>query len=281
MQIRRMDVGDIPAGIRLCRLSGWNQEEADWRTFLESREGGGWLAERDGVTRGTVAFLRYGAHFSWIAMMLVHPGARRTGVGTQLMETVCDALKDDECVRLDATPLGEPLYRRFGFAGEYELVRATARGPAQRPVKLREDVVPIQPGDLEEIFARDREVFGADRGALLASFYQRAPGLAWTARSGGSLQGYCFGRPGYLYQEVGPVVAEDTGMARALVDRCLAGLAGAAVAVDVPRAATAWVAALQSAGFNIERPFLRMRRGENQWPGLPQNQFAIAGPEFG
>jgi hypothetical protein len=31
----------------------------------------------------------------------------------------------------------------------------------------------------------------------------------------------------------------------------------------------------------VERPFLRMRRGEHDSPGLPVQQFAIAGPEFG
>jgi hypothetical protein len=38
---------------------------------------------------------------------------------------------------------------------------------------------------------------------------------------------------------------------------------------------------LESTGFRIERRFLRMRRGENVSPGIPERQFAIAGPEFG
>ena len=40
MQTRPMLETDIEAGLRLCRASGWNQLEADWRTFLESRPGG-------------------------------------------------------------------------------------------------------------------------------------------------------------------------------------------------------------------------------------------------
>jgi GNAT superfamily N-acetyltransferase len=276
-----MNVSDIPAGLRLCRLSRWNQLEEDWRAFLASPYGGGRIAERDGSAAGTVAWLRYGDSFSWLSMMLVDPEVRRSGVGTRLMEAALEALADEACVLLDATPLGEPLYRRFGFAGEYELVRAKISVTPGRFQAGLESVSPMEAGNLEEVCTRDREVFGADRSALLASFQRRAPDLAWVARQGQTLAGYCFGRPGYLYRQIGPVVAEAEGPARDLVARCLAGQPGGAIAVDLPRSAADWVAWLSSVGFTIERPFLRMRRGGRQCPGLAANQFAIAGPEFG
>ena len=31
-----MSLEDIPDGLRLCRASGWNQVEEDWRVFLTS-----------------------------------------------------------------------------------------------------------------------------------------------------------------------------------------------------------------------------------------------------
>jgi predicted N-acetyltransferase YhbS len=276
-----MNATDIPAGLRLCRLSRWNQLEEDWRAFLASPEGGGRIAEQDGKAAGTVAYLRYGDCFSWLSMMLVDPEARRSGLGTRLMEAALDALAAESCVMLDATPLGEPLYRRFGFGGEYELVRAKIGVPTAGVAPDAENASPMLPDDLDAVFARDREVFGADRRALLASFYRRAPDLAWVARRDGELAGYCFGRPGYLYRQIGPVVAESEDAARDLVGRCLASHPGDTVAVDAPRSAAGWLGWLSSAGFTIERPFLRMRRGGRQCPGLTASQFAIAGPEFG
>jgi predicted N-acetyltransferase YhbS len=276
-----MTVSDIPAGLRLCRLSHWNQLEEDWRAFLASPNGGGRIAGREGKAAGTVAYLRYGQCFSWLSMMLVAPEVRRSGIGTRLMEAALDALAAETCVMLDATPLGEPLYRRFGFTGELELVRAKISMAPGRPGPGPENVSPMAAGDLEEVFARDREVFGADRSALLASFYRRAPGLAWVARERGAVAGYCFGRPGYLYSQIGPVVAGSETAARNLLGYCLAGHPGGTVAVDVPRSSAGWLEWLCSAGFTVERPFLRMRRGGRQCPGLAANQFAIAGPEFG
>jgi GNAT superfamily N-acetyltransferase len=276
---------DIAAGLRLCRLSQWNQVEDDWRCFLESA-GGGRLAEKDSEVVGTVAFLRYDPCFSWLSMMLVDPRARRAGIGSRLLEAALDALAEESCVRLDATPAGEPLYRRRGFVPEYELTRTKVTVAAERFCRS-ERVCPTGPGDLSEVFAKDREVFGADRGALLASFYARAPELAWAARTGGktagatSLLGYCFGRPGYRYGQLGPIVAESASVATDLVSHCLSGQDGRTLVVDAPRLAPDFAQWLKSAGFEMERPFLRMRRGENRCPGIPDRQFGIAGPEFG
>jgi GNAT superfamily N-acetyltransferase len=281
LTIRPMHIGDISAGLRLCRLSCWNQLEEDWLGFLGSPVGGGWLAEREGTAVGTVTFLRYGRCFSWLSMMLVDPDARRAGIATCLLDAALGTLAGETCVCLDATPLGEPLYRRFGFSGEYELVRAKVAVPSGRFSPLAENARPMGTGDLAEVFTRDREVFGADRSVLLASFYHRAPDLAWTMHRGGTLLGYCFGRPGYLYRQLGPVVAEDADVARDIVSRCLAGQPGEELAVDVPRSARRWIAWLESVGFLVERPFLRMGRGRKQCPELAAQQFAIAGPEFG
>jgi len=275
-----MTLEDIGAGLRLCRASQWNQVEDDWRCFLELEGGGGRIAEKNGAVAGTVTYLRYCRAFSWVAMMLVDPAARRGGIGSQLLAAALDALAEEPCVRLDATPAGEPLYRRFGFVPEYELSRAKTtveherfRGAWHTAARRMESE------DFDEVLTRDREIFGADRSALLLSFHGRAPELAWTAWDGALLTGYCFGRPGYRYHQLGPIVAESSDAARALVAGCLATQDGRSIAVDVPRRPE-WVEWLVSAGFEIERPFLRMRRGENRDIGLPGRQFAIAGPDF-
>lgn len=245
----------------------------DWRCFLDSPAGSGWAAEIDGIVVGTVAVIRYRPGFAWLSMMLVDPAYRRRGVGAQLLAAALDGLADEPCIRLDATSAGEPLYRRFGFVAEYPLTRAA--GVSAAPA-APQGVRPIAPADLAGVPARDREVFGSDRSALLRSFYERAPQLAAIAADGS----YCFGRPGHLYSQIGPVVAESADAAQRLVAHCLARHSGA-VAIDVPHHSPEWIAWLERAGFVMERPFLRMRRGENASPDEPARQFAIAGPEFG
>ena len=55
--IRAMTSSDIPAGLRLCRASKWNQLEEDWRAFLEFPGSGAILAEGAG-TDATIVFGR-------------------------------------------------------------------------------------------------------------------------------------------------------------------------------------------------------------------------------
>src|ERR1700741_4825060 len=104
---REMTAQDIPAGLALCRASGWNQVERDWRRFLETQPGGALVAGRDARVIGTVATVRYGRRVAWVAMVLVDPSERSRGVGRALLTRGLSLLDDVETVRLDATTAGE------------------------------------------------------------------------------------------------------------------------------------------------------------------------------
>jgi GNAT superfamily N-acetyltransferase len=276
---RKMTTQDIAGGLRLCRASGWNQLEEDWRMFVDSPGSGALLVERDGSVLGTAAYLRYNA-LAWVAMMLVDPGERRAGLGAQLLAAALAALRDAPCVGLDATPLGEPLYRRFGFVADYSLARTKAIVDCDRFGGVAGCARPIQKKDLPAVCWRDQEVFGADRGRLLSSLFARAPEYAWMIDDKSGVKGYTFGRPGHLYSQLGPVVAADAGTAREMVTCCLSKLGGRAFAIDVPLLDGEWLEFLKSVGFVEERRFARMFLEGHRHPGIPARQYAICGPEF-
>ena len=278
--IRTMTTSDIAAGLRLCRASGWNQLEHDWRVFLEWEPTACLVEEREGRVVGTVAGLRYGHCFSWLSMLLVDPSERGAGIGTRLFQEGLNMLGED-CVRLDATPLGRPIYARSGFVEEYPVTRVWAKVDASEFAEAPIYVRPMREEDLEPVFSYDRAVFGADRTRLLIALFQLAPAYAWVAGKSGNVQGYCFGRPGFLYEQLGPVVAQDQEIAANLVSACLKSQAGKTVVLDVPHFHPAWLSWLEGHGFLPARSFVRMRRGENSCPGAPDRMFAIAGPEFG
>src|SRR5512141_2083245 len=80
LAIRRMEAADIPAGIRLCRISGWNQQERDWSRFLTLEPDGCFVACTGGQVCGTATTLRYGERLGWIGMVLVDPEQRGRGI---------------------------------------------------------------------------------------------------------------------------------------------------------------------------------------------------------
>ncbi len=271
--VRPMTADDIPAGLALCRASRWNQIEDDWRVFLESPGSGCFVAENERGVLGTAAFLRYDK-LAWIALMLVDARERGSGAGTQLLEHVLAQLRDEGAAGLDATPAGEPLYRRHGFVKAHRLLRMKSK--ADRPrFKAGGAARPMAQADLPQVFARDREIFGADRSWLLQALFRRAPQCAWI-----STEGYCFGRPGHLYTQIGPIVAEREAGARDLASHSLFAQHGRPCVIDAPDSAPGWLSWLEFAGFTEERPFIRMHRGAGAKPLSPR-VYGIAGPEFG
>ena len=132
MNLRTMTTADIPAGMRLKDVAGWNQTPADWRCFLQSSPRGCFAAEVDGKVVGTAATIVYEQRFAWIGMVLVDPGFRGRGIGTRLLRKAVEHLDEIGIgtMKLDATPAGRPIYRKLGFEDEYEIERWLLKRPA-------------------------------------------------------------------------------------------------------------------------------------------------------
>jgi GNAT superfamily N-acetyltransferase len=291
VHVRAMRVDDIPAGLRLCRAAAWNQVAADWELFLTASPHGCRVATgENGEVVGTVATINYGDRFSWIAMVLVDPSQRRTGIGTRLLKESLEIV-GDSTARLDATPAGRTVYVPLGFREEYPLQRMTRGGEGYGglpPVSARRpDPVRAQPchvramtgSDLVEVLQQDCDVFGADRHILLEALHARAPEYAWVIGTD-RIDGYLFGRHGYSFEHLGPLVASDESHARTLVGACVAPYADRPFLIDAPLRAS-WNSWLESIGFAVQRPFMRMCRGTRPFHEHVDRMFAIAGPEFG
>jgi hypothetical protein len=90
-----------------------------------------------------------------------------------------------------------------------------------------------------------------------------------------------FGRHGFKFEHLGPVVAHDQQTARQLVAACLSRQTGRQSILDASHHEPDWRAWLVCIGFREQRPFIRMYYRDNSYPGLPPKQFGILGPEFG
>jgi GNAT superfamily N-acetyltransferase len=277
-----MAPADVPDGLRLSSQSGWNQREEDWRLLLSLGRGRFRVATEGGrvvATGGTVA---HGGRLGWICMILVDAERRGGGLGTLLFADVLAHAGGLSIVGLDATPRGRPVYERAGFEASCPLIRLER---AAAPVRARAaDAIEIRPlgtGDLDAVLARDRGVFGADRGPVLRWAFDQAPEYAWGAFDHGALLGYLFGRHGRRFEHLGPLVADEARTSEGLLQACLHVSGARPVGLDVPAEKSDWGEFLVRQGFREARPFTRMyRRGEGD-PGEPGAVFAVVGPEFG
>ena len=257
--------GQEQLAIALSREAGWNQTEADWRLFLDFGEA--FAVERDGMLAATAAIMPYGADFAWIGMVLTRKRFRGQGLGTALLNH-CIARLDNlgRVALLDATPLGEPLYRKLGFAPIEGWARWQGRhdgAPRQRCVE-----------DTASAIDMDRQAFGANRSKLLMHFVARGHFCLNTPDGG------CFLRDGDRAWQIGPISARSPSAATDLLRAAIETVDGE-VFVDVPDRAVEMIELLTELGFARQRPFLRMVRGEPPANATGFMHYALAGPELG
>jgi GNAT superfamily N-acetyltransferase len=277
LQLREMSCEDIPGGLRLSQLAGWNQTALDWERFLAASPRGCFAMETNRLIVGTAATICYENRFAWISMVLVDPDYRGQGIGTMLLERAVEYLDGAgiPAIKLDATPQGKPIYQKLGFVVEYEIERWMLR----RENRTSRQVTGAP--QIEDVCQFDQRVFGADRASLLRSLADAAPDLTQVEYEQGALTGYAFGRHGSRADHLGPWVATNLASASRLLDGFLARSGRELLFVDVV-CSNAWVPQLVKArGFEFSRPLTRMFRGRNEFPGEPGLICAICGPEFG
>ena len=292
--IRALAADDLDGALRLSAAANWNQNGADWALMLRLGQGFGIDAadEDDGGAlrlAASVVVLPYGAAFAWVSMVLVAPQFRRRGYAQQLLRfALIHLAAQGRAAILDATPAGHPVYVQEGFADSWGFARyrrepvgnagqagaalpRCAPGPATRP---------LRDSDWPAIAALDALAFGADRMPVLRALAQRWPQAARVAQSSGRLDGYVFGRDGREAHQIGPLVAADDEVAKALLGDVLQFAAGPVYA-DLLGHRSALLPVLAAAGFALQRPFTRMVHGAAKAPGDPAAIALAAGPELG
>ncbi|MGS2589071.1 GNAT family N-acetyltransferase [Streptomyces hebeiensis] len=174
--------------------------------FAGRPEAGG----RSSVDRGLAA----------VGKLLVAERYERQGLGRRLMRHVLDEA-DDRPLVLYATSYGLPLYQRLGFTdvGGAARLRGHLRAPDRpSPVTTR----PATAHDVRALVRLDAEVLGVDRTALLTRLPSCTDRIQ-VAEEGSTITGYAAVGSTPRAEVVGPVIAEDTDTAEALITALVTG----------------------------------------------------------
>ncbi len=286
--IRLMTHADIPAAMRLKESAGWNQTAHDWENLLAIEPEGCWVyeaLETPGNSKsivGSATIVCYGRVLAWIGMVLVLPEFRRQGIARQLMQHALRYAGQRGVARvaLDATSMGEPLYRDLGFEADMAIERWEGVAPvaadsgedAERPQAATEM-------RLDQLAHLDERAFGADRRILLERLIlSAAPTDCWTARGG-----YLLARPGSNAYFLGPCVAEEPPVARRLLQALFTTHRSRRFFWDLLPENNAARDLAASFGFRCARSLTRMSRPAASLAAPPRIawQYAAAGFEYG
>jgi len=277
----RLGAADVAAGLALSDAAGWNQTADDWAFFIAHGHAIGHRCndddDSDGRLVATAAALPYGDALGWISMVLVAPSHRHRGLATALLGECMQWLATSGRVAvLDATPDGEPVYRRLGFAAGFAFARWQGGGGGKTTATTTSSSAEAE-ADRAVIVALDAAAGSATRAALLRDFLSRPGSRAWLSPR---RSGFVIARAGRRATQVGPLIAASEAEAIALLDTALDATPGR-VFIDVPDRSAVITAALTQRGFTRQRPFVRMARGDGSALSLGDQAHALAGPEFG
>jgi GNAT superfamily N-acetyltransferase len=249
---RELHLFPIDALLRLSVAAGWNQTEADWRRILRLSPGLCWGIEVEGQLAASATGFLAEDNLAWIGMVLTLPEFRGRGLAGQLVGMLIEILRarGHERIGLDATAMGAPLYRKFGFREQGTLERW------------------LRPGDTMVIP-------NSDEFPATANEFCRA--LACDGSFWRSPQAACFLRPGAQANYLGPFEASHVSAAQSMLARLpLQWSLAWDLSADHPYASQL----AQSIGLQPSRSLLRMGLG----PSLdPQEEtcLGIAGFEYG
>lgn len=277
LSTRLFTADDVSVGMRLKTQAGWNQLPADWERMLALQPDGCFVAVEQGMPVGTVMTCVFGG-VGWIAMMLVDEKLRGRGIGRSLMERALAFLEGQNVrsVRLDATPLGQTLYEKLGFAPQYALARYAGIPQSSMPPDEIASVIPAATVHHEAIFALDRAVTKTDRRKLISRLLAEHPGFV--AARGADLAGFLLWRPGSQAAQIGPCIAADwAGIP--LLNYAFSRLADRQVYIDIPCSHSPAAALARQHGLVVQRELLRMCRGELVCED--DRLWSSSGPELG
>lgn len=270
----------IAEAARLSTEAGWNQVAADWAWMLENGDSFGVVTAQDRLVATGLTVNFPAGEFGWISMILVTPEYRRQRLATNLMHHCVEALRRRGLIAgLDASPQGRDVYLPLGFVDSRTMTRL--RGTVQlSPWSGQAPVRAVTLADLPAIAAYDAAAAGTPRHGLIAHLFSRLSGGAFVAERDGAVRGYILARDGRTCAQVGPLVADDEGVAMSLLHQACIGVGGP-ICLDLGDQHPAMQQWLRDQGFVEVTTFARMIQHRATPFDDPARIHAIAGPEFG
>lgn len=265
-----MSASDLPGALALSRAVDWPHRLEDWQ-FAHAL-GRGLVATSDDKVAGTAMWWSHDGKLAKLGMVIVDPALHRSGIGRALMQGVLERITVPT-VLLNATPQGEPLYRRLGFEDAGSIVQHQSGAFSAPPAPLRpgERIRPLGQDDLARIVMLDAAAGAARRDNVIAALVEH--GEAVVLDEAGAVAGFAIRRRFGRGQFIGPVVARDVAGAKALIAHWIGASAGSFLRIDVPGdcALSDW---LQHAGLARVDEVVSMVRGA---PLSPPGQFRTFG----
>jgi GNAT superfamily N-acetyltransferase len=265
-RIERLDLSKLHLVHELTVSVFWPHRPPDIEMALGL--GTGYIA-LDEIVRplGTAMGFPSGEDYAMLGMMVTTPRLQALGTGRRLLRRVMrDQAGRD--LRLSATREGYRLYESAGFTPVGLVYQHQGRARAIRPPDPVQGVSirPMAEGDLPAIRALDAHAYGAVRARVLDALLDISEVVV--AERGGEIEGYAMLRRFGKGRVIGPLVAEQDGVAMLLAAEFIMAHEGAFLRLDTIIDSPRFEAFVSAAGLGVydtvtDMRFGRLRRAQS------------------
>lgn len=231
--LRAMRAEDVVQAHQLTQKLCWPHRQEDWLTMVHLATA--MVIEYDGKLIGTACAVVQGEYTS-LGLVVIADDYQGHGLGRELVTAVMEASQSSSFF-LSATAAGTPLYTKLGFQ-EYARIhqyqgQVTQSACAHRDESSSYRIRRLTESDAPQMIALLNRASGMDRSHVFAEV-QKNTEYSVGLEKEGKLIGFASYRRFGRGEAIGPVIANDTSEAKALLRYLLAENVGKFVRVDTP-----------------------------------------------
>ena len=272
LYLRQCTREDIPQLRELIARVNWNQIDSDFENFLACGEI--WSMIHLNRMVGCGAWIKRSESVAWIGMVITLPEWRGCGIAPKIMNKLIGRSSHIKYHLLDASAMGEGVYRKLGFGNMYKVSRM------ELPLTLN---VPAAELQWQKFCGSTSELPWLENSDPLPErLLHNHPEYLFCGSCNGRISAWFALRPGRNSWHLGPLFAQDTASAISAIIQARKVLPGTALTIDVMNYQADFYRTLQENNARFCRDFQRM-----SLPPAPdefmqqENMFAATGPEYG
>ena len=230
-----MSRSELDILVNWAASEGWNPGRYDADIFWDTDPDGFIAAEVNGEMIGGGSIVSYQGNFGFMGFFIVKPEFRGHGLGTKLWvarrEKLQSRLNTSSAIGMDGVFEMQPFYTRGGFKFAHREIRFEGTG---RACPLPSSVVSLSTVPFDLILDYDTAHFPAARANFLKAWIVQPDSRALGVMKVEQLRGYGVIRRCENGFKIGPLFADNAGIALDLFNGLSDHAAGEAVFIDVP-----------------------------------------------
>lgn len=277
-KLRRSDLDTL---VSWAEQEGWNPGPHDADVFWRTDPHGYWGFFRGLKLIAGGSIVSYGGEFGFMGFFIVQKAYRHQGIGRKLWLLRLDAMRQrlraKATIGMDGVVAMQPFYARGGFKPAFHSIRMETRG---RRFSLHPRIEIMEDGETGNILKLDRECFGYSREAFIRAWLAMPESRTFCFRDKAGLGGFAVMRRAARGYKIGPLFAQDTGVAQVLLQACQDAAGEESLFLDVPQINREAVDLAARSGMKPVFECVRMYNGDP--PDIPVGKiFGITSFELG